>query len=639
MSTHKQFDKICYAVLAVTLIITALFMNGKSLGLSTMENEDTGSDMFTANDLNSEWDSSDAQTVVLSDNGNTVKGSGAYVSNGDIYIVNSGRYVITGELSDGSIIIDAENNDKIWLLLNGVSINCNNDAAIKVEQADKVFLTLADSTQNTVSSGSQYDEVVISSGVDGAIYSRDDLTINGNGSLNVTAEYRHGIVCNDDLIITGGNITVNAVQDGIHANDSVRITKANINISAGDDGITVSNDDNTAYLYIESGNIDISSCYEGLEAIDITIAGGTINISATDDGINANGNSGNSVIRITGGDITITNSNGRDADGLDSNKDIYISGGNILISLTDNGSNSAIDYGTESGGVCEISSGAVIACGSSGMAEGFSSSSTQGFIMYTASANAETKIALKDADGNELISSEIPFSFSSIVISTPQMKVGDTCTVIIGDIEEELTIDNSVASSGFGRGKMNVIGGNNGFAPKDNSSNQEDNINQNENSSDIQTPPEMKNGYRHEKPTDSDSESVQPQIPDQFGDENINPGIQDESGAESIKPEIPDESGDNSLPDMPQKNGTFGRQQNGELPNEAENTNDENQTNAGDNSVQFGKGERNFSDKQSALPSDDSQTNISKDAIILLSVSVGVLISGCVIALIIKRKK
>jgi len=127
-------------------------------------------------------------------------------------------------------------------------------------------------------------------------------------------------------------------------------------------GITVSNDDETAFLYIESGNINISSCYEGLEAIDITIAGGAIDITPTDDGINANGSGNRSVIRITGGDITITNANGRDADGLDSNKDIYISGGTLFISVVGDGSNSAIDYGTENGGVCEISGGTVIAC-------------------------------------------------------------------------------------------------------------------------------------------------------------------------------------------------------------------------------------------------------------------------------------
>lgn len=111
--------------------------------------------------------------------------------------------MISGELSDGNLVIEADRDDKIWLLLDGAAIHCEDDAAIRVEQAGKVFLTLADGTENSITSGAEYDGDVVSSGVDGAIYSRDDLTINGNGTLSVTAGYRHGIVCNDDLVITG----------------------------------------------------------------------------------------------------------------------------------------------------------------------------------------------------------------------------------------------------------------------------------------------------------------------------------------------------------------------------------------------------------------------------------------------------
>lgn len=454
MSTHKHFDKLCYAVLAVTLIITVLFMNGKNLGLSVITNENSKNNMFTSDDLNSEFSASDAQSIVLSDDGSTTDGNGAYTLDGDIYIIGSGKYIVSGELSDGSIIINADKKDKIWLILSGVSIHCNDNAAIIAEQADKVFLTLADSTQNSISSGSQYSETAVSSGVDGTIYSRDDLTVNGNGSLSVKAEYMHGIVCNDDLTVTGGTITIDAIQDGIHANDSVRIANADIDISAGDDGITASNDDETSFIYIESGNINIPSCYEGIEAVDITVAGGTIDICASDDGINANGSGDNSSISITGGSITILNPDGRDADGLDSNKDIYISGGNLFISIIGDGSNSAIDFGTENGGVCKISGGTVIACGSSRMAEGFNSSSEQGFIMHTAYAKAQTTVTLKDENSNELISAEIPYSFSSVVISTPEMKTGDECSLIIGDTEERITIDNSTASSDFGQDGM-----------------------------------------------------------------------------------------------------------------------------------------------------------------------------------------
>lgn len=250
---------------SLAIALTVLLAGGKALGITAVAGEVVGSDQFTANDLNADWDTSSATKIVLSDIDSTIHGSGAYFYDGDIYIVYAGHYVLTGELTNGSVVIDADKSDKIWISLSGVTLHCDDDAAIRVEQADKVFLTLADNTENTVSSGAEYNAELAASGVDGTIYSRDDLTINGSGSLVVNAAYRHGIVCNDALRITGGNITIDAVQDGIHANDSVCIRDSTISVSAGDDGITASNDDETAFLYVESGNITIPSCYEGLK--------------------------------------------------------------------------------------------------------------------------------------------------------------------------------------------------------------------------------------------------------------------------------------------------------------------------------------------------------------------------------------
>lgn len=453
MSTHKKIDIICIAASILTIVLTILLMDAKIFTATPAISEEVSSDMFTTNDLSADLDTSSATKIALSDQHAAISGNGAYVHDGNVYIAYAGHYVLTGELTNGSVIIDADKEDKIWIYLDGVTLHCDDDAAIRIEQADKVFLTLADGTTNTISSGAKYNTEVIDSGVDGAIYSRDDLTINGTGSLVVSAEYNHGIVCNDDLVIAGGNITINAVQDGIHANDSVRIQNSEISISAGDDGITVSNDDETAFLYIESGNISIPACYEGLEAVDITIAGGTLDIMPTDDGINASGSGDNSVIRIIDGDITIVNPQGRDADGLDSNGSIYIEGGNVFISVSDSGGNYALDYGRENGGECVVSGGTVIACGGSTMAEGFDANSPQGFLIRNTTAAAGTTISLADSNGRELLSAEIPCSFSSVVLSTSELKVGDICKITIGDSQEQITIDNS-SSSGFDRARM-----------------------------------------------------------------------------------------------------------------------------------------------------------------------------------------
>ena len=446
MSTHKKIDMICIAAAFLMIVLTILFMNGRNFGVTPIVSAEADGELFTANDLNADWNTASATQIALSDGGSRVSGSGAYVYDGDVYIVNAGYYVLAGELTNGSVIIHAGKKEKIWILFDGVALHCDDDAAIRIEQADKVVLTLAEGTESTISSGAQYRADSIASGVDGAIYSRDDLTINGTGALLVNAAYQHGIVCNDDLVITGGNIMINAVQDGIHANDSVRIREAVISISAGDDGITVSNDEETAFLYVESGSITIPDCYEGLEAISITIAGGTIEIMPTDDGINASGSGENSVIRITGGEIAIINDRGRDADGLDSNGDIYIEGGRVFISVSDSGGNCALDYGSENGGECVVSGGIVIACGGSMMAEGFDTSSTQGFLVYSKSADAGTIISLEDADGRELLSEEIPCSFSHMVLSAPDLKMGDICTVVLDGVREQITVDNTSVS-------------------------------------------------------------------------------------------------------------------------------------------------------------------------------------------------
>ena len=182
------------------------------------------------------------------------------------------------------------------------------------------------------------------------------------------------------LLVEGGSFLLRSSADGIHGADSVVITGGALTIHASDDGIHADK-----AVSISGGSLKIPSCYEGVEALTIDISGGEIEIYPADDGMNAYGGSSfgfgppgmfgqnadtgegetdaESWIHISGGSITIVNKTARDADGLDSNGDILISGGSIRISLPGSGSNNAIDYGRESGGICEISGGDVVACG------------------------------------------------------------------------------------------------------------------------------------------------------------------------------------------------------------------------------------------------------------------------------------
>ena len=574
MSTHNKLDNICVAIVVCCLILTALFIKGESLGITKIVDEDaeqnSDSEFFTANDLDGDWDTSDATVITLTGEGAEISGNGAYTNDGNVVITNAGYYVVSGSLTDGYLSVDAYDSSKVFILLNGVEINCSDDACIRVEQADKVFLTLAEGSQNTLTSGSSYSDQALKDGTDGAVFAHDDLTINGSGSLTVNAEYRHGIAANDDLVITGGTITVTAAADAVHAKDSIRIKEASITVDAGDDGMVTSNEEENGYLYIESGSLNIKAaddgihttgqititggditvsagddgihsdasvsfldgsllieeCYEGIEALIIDVSGGEITIYPKDDGFNANGNSDSQIgaggmgggmpasphmgsadstgempappdmgsadsagempaspspdsseentgtqssaaandeetyINISGGTITIINETGNDADGLDTNGDLIISGGTIYVSLPGSGSNSAVDYGSESGGVAKISGGTIIACGASSMAEAFDSSSAQASILYNTSTAAEagTTLAVKDSDGNVLLSWEVPCSFSSALVSFPQLKTGSTYIIAVGDNTEEITLEETAGT--YGDAQSSMSGGN-----------------------------------------------------------------------------------------------------------------------------------------------------------------------------------
>ncbi|MBQ8306818.1 MAG: carbohydrate-binding domain-containing protein [Blautia sp.] len=332
MSTHNRFDRICIAVIIAAMLLTVLFMNGEALGIQKTVDEDAetyeGSSVFTANDLDGSWDTAKAVKITLSGDDAEISGSGAYVLDGNVVIANGGYYVVSGELSDGSIVVDAYDSSKVWILLDGVSVQCSDDACLRVDQADKVFLTLGEGTENTFSSGTEYSEEALEDGTDGVIFSHDDLTINGSGSLTVTGGNKHGIACNDDLVITGGTISVEASQDAIHANDSVRIAAGTLTLTAGDDGLAVAGEN--GYLYVEDGEITIEAADDAVHAAgDITILDGTLTISAGDDGIHSD-----TRIEISDGTILINEC----YEGIEAPQ-IDMAGGDVTIHPEDDGLN------------------------------------------------------------------------------------------------------------------------------------------------------------------------------------------------------------------------------------------------------------------------------------------------------------
>ena len=342
MSTSRNFDRICAIVLVLTLIVTVLFMNGQSIGIELVVDADSeahsDNEYFTENDQLSGWDTSTATYITLEGDTVSISGNNAYEYNGSVVITGSGQFVITGTLDNGYICVDANANSKVWILLNGVDISCSDNACLRVDEADKVFLTLAEGTANTLTGGEELSEEALADGTYGVIFAHDDLTINGSGSLQINAGYRHGIKANDDLVITGGTITIDAPADGIHVNDSFRLKDASVDITAGDDGILTENEE--SFFYMESGEITLHAEGDGIHSSgNVMIAGGTIIMDAGDDGIHADGD-----IEIEDGVIEMNSC----YEGIEG-ATITVSGGEITIYPTDDGFNASSGSTSEDG--------------------------------------------------------------------------------------------------------------------------------------------------------------------------------------------------------------------------------------------------------------------------------------------------
>ncbi|RDU24495.1 carbohydrate-binding domain-containing protein [Anaerosacchariphilus polymeriproducens] len=417
---------------------------------------------FSDRDLDSSYDDSNAVHITLNDSSIEADSeSGLTIAQNTLTITKEGTYVISGTLNDGNIIVDADDTAKIQIVLNGVTITSSDYAPIYVKTADKVFITLAENTDNSLTDGSEYVQTDDTS-VDGVIFSKADLTLNGNGTLNITGNYKHGIASKDDLIITSGTYNITAVKDGLNGKDAVKVKDGTITISVTDgDGIQSKNGDDSTkgYVYICDGTINIKNSQEGIEGTAILIENGTIDIVANDDGINATSeskgdgdfggkgggtfeNDTNVYLSISGGTITIDAS----GDGIDSNGSVIISGGTTIVNGPTNSGNAGFDYN----GTADISGGTILVAGSAGMAQGFSDTSTQYSILYNFSSVSEagTEVSLTDADGNKIYSYTPTKQYQSIVISTPDLKKDATYTLTSGSQSEEITLSSVITSGG-----------------------------------------------------------------------------------------------------------------------------------------------------------------------------------------------
>ncbi len=352
---------------------TPSFTNGESGGeqeeeLSVPTGIISPSAQPSDSDLATAWEESDTK-IILDGTGIAVEGSGAKAEENVVTITSEGTYVVSGSLVNGQIAIAATSEDKVHIVLNGVSITNKTGAAIYASQCDKLILTLAEGTVNTLKDGGasfQYADEAKEE-PNAALFSKDDLTINGTGSLTVTGGFKNGISTKDDLMVVNGSITVTAANHALVGKDSVAVLGGTLNLTAGNDGIQTNTTDDLAlgWVLLEGGALTISAAHDGVQAdtalevsgaaITIVAGGGAAGVkslSAEDASNSFKGLKSGGSLSVLDGAIRIDSAD----DCLHAGGDMLISGGALTLSSGDNGVHSDANLTVTGGSISVLAS-------------------------------------------------------------------------------------------------------------------------------------------------------------------------------------------------------------------------------------------------------------------------------------------
>lgn len=391
---QKLLALLCVFVLALTGCGNNSSTNEKESKSNTNDTTSNGEivsaiineeEMFTERDFKTEYDTSKSVSVELKGDSVSCKSDAVKIKKNTITLSEEGTYIFSGTLDNGMIVVDAEESDKLQIVLDNASITSSTSSALYIIEADKVFVTLANGSDNTLANGGTF-EAIDDNNIDGAVFSKQDLTFNGSGSLSITSPANHGIVCKDDLVFTGGTYTINSASHGLDANDSVRMTNVSMTIASGKDGIHAENTDDTSlgFMYLKDGTFEIVAEGDGLSAgnsmqindgtFQITSGGGRGNRPGrpgesgaqsqpqsqpeTDNQTTENDDSSTSIkaikssgdMLIKSGTFTIDSAD----DSVHSNASITVSGGKFAIASGDDGFH-ADETLTISGGAIDIS--------------------------------------------------------------------------------------------------------------------------------------------------------------------------------------------------------------------------------------------------------------------------------------------
>ncbi|MGN1301568.1 MAG: carbohydrate-binding domain-containing protein, partial [Clostridia bacterium] len=349
MKSKKTLIYLGLVIVLIVIIISIVILTKKPNQNTEKQADIDVSIEYKEEDENTNWKDENYEEVTLKES---------------INITKAGTYHLTGNLEDGNITVKAGDNDLVKLVLDNVNITCSNSSAINIENAKKVIIIVEEGTTNTVTDGETY---LTQDEPDAAIFSKDDLVINGTGILNINANYLDGIASKDGLKIVGTTLNVNSNDDGIRGKDYIGIKNANVTINASGDGIKSTNDTDTSkgYILIENSIMNIEAEQDGMQAetnlkiVDgkytIKTGGGNTNLSTsetwgewgmekrmsrepqttmtTTNEVSAKGIKGNSGILIESGTFKIDSSD----DAIHSNGTITINNGTFEIQSGDDG--------------------------------------------------------------------------------------------------------------------------------------------------------------------------------------------------------------------------------------------------------------------------------------------------------------
>ena len=351
MSSRNLASRACAAGLVATLFslpLAACSRASAASSQSTQSEESAASseletnvehlvsvtDIVTDRDLEGTWEEDGATKISLSDDGCAVDGAGAVADGTTVTITAGGTYVLTGQMSAGQVVVNAD-GEKVQLVLDGASVTSSDSAAILVRAAKKVWLTLADGTQNKIATSGSFAEDDECS-IDGAVWCKSDLTINGTGALTVSSAKGHGIVCKDELALVSGDVEVEAARHAVQAQDAACVVAGTWSLTAGTDGIHCGDDDvaEKGSVLIVGGTVSIDAASDGVDAANVLeVDGGEVTVSAGDDGLHSE-----RALQVDGGTVTVTKS----YEGLEGST-VTVNGGVIDVTSSDDGVNAAGD--------------------------------------------------------------------------------------------------------------------------------------------------------------------------------------------------------------------------------------------------------------------------------------------------------